>query len=259
MSITALSLITDTLLDLGVLAAEETPSNAEAQDCLRRLNRMIDVWGTQRLTMHTILRTYKVIATNTASYTIGSGGDINIVRPVSLQQGGAKLVLDTSATDQTEVVLGVLTEPQWAAISQKTMTSSIIRAISYDYAWTAGLGRIKFWPVPNVGTMALVLYTPLALTAFADLTTSYTFAPGYEEALQDNLTLRCAPMFGKPVTPEMRERATTSLGHIKRANIRPQEMSIDAAAFMGHGHSSVGADGGVGVDDPWVESGWVQD
>jgi hypothetical protein len=256
---TGLSLITDTLLDLGVLAAEETPSNAEAVDCLRRLNRMIDAWGTQRLTMLAIVRTSTVIAANTASYTIGTGGEINIVRPLKIQPGDARLILDTSATTATEVPLEVLTEPEWAAVTQKSLTSSLVQAISYDYAWTAGLGRITFWPVPTVGTTALVLYTPLAITAFADLTTSYTFAPGYEEALQDNLTLRCAPMFGKPITPEMTDRARQSLGTIKRANIRPVELQIDAAAFMGRGGGGSGVDGsGMGVEDAWTESGWMQ-
>lgn len=220
------------LQDLGVLEATETPSAEDAELCLDALNQMIDAWGVERATIYTLLRTTKTLASGTASYTIGSGGSINIVRPVSIYR--ARLVIDTTASTATEIPQVVYRDDEWAAIAQKSQQSSLSQGIYYDRNWSAGLGLIYPWPIPNVGTTQLVLYTPTALTEFADGTTDYTFPPGYRRAIRKNLALEVSPAFDATPSEELRTQARESFAKIKRANFRPSAVRFDPA-LIGHG------------------------
>jgi hypothetical protein len=73
------------------------------------------------------------------------------------------------------------------------------------------------------------LYVPTALTQFADLTTAYTFPPGYEEALRYQLSLRLAQEFGAEITGALATLASDSLANIKRVNISQETLGIDPA------------------------------
>ena len=45
---------TDALLDLGVLAEGETATAAQLEDARRAINRLIDQWAAERLTIDTV-------------------------------------------------------------------------------------------------------------------------------------------------------------------------------------------------------------
>jgi hypothetical protein len=228
--------VTDALKKLGVLEASETPSSADMELGFDRLNDMIDAWALEPLTIHALLRTTKTLAASTASYTIGTGGSINIVRPVRIDNGMAKLIQDTTATYPIEVPITVLTDQEWRALPQKTATGTAPTRIYYDHKEAAGLGTIYVYPIPTVGTTQLVLYTPLAITEFAAQSTNYTFAPGYRRAILHNLAIELAPDFTAPVSEDIRRIATEAKAWIKRANYRPVELSMDPA-IVGRGGS----------------------
>ena len=211
----------------GLVRPGRTASPEQLTDGLARLNDMIDAWGIERLTIFFVLRTEKTLADATASYTIGTGGSINIVRPASIESAG--LILDTAADPTTEKPIHIFTDQEWQSIKQKGLTSTLVSGIYYDKQWTAGLATIYVWPVPTIGTTALILYTLQALTAFADLTTSYTFPPGYAEAIGYQLALRLAPEFGGLTDPATEKNATVALARLKRGNIRPVEVELDRA------------------------------
>lgn len=209
----------------GLSRPGRTASTEELADGLSRLNDMIDAWGIERLTIYFVLRTTQVLSANVASYTIGSGGTINIVRPNAIE--AARIIVDNTATPVYEAPIDVLTDEQWERTPQKDLTSPLSSGIYYDHNWSAGLARIYPWPVPTVATTTLVLYTLQALTAFADLTTNYTFPPGYAEALRLQLAIRLAPEFGGLKDPSTRSDAILALARIKRGNIRPEEADLD--------------------------------
>ena len=93
------------------------------------------------------------------------------------------------------------------------------------------MATISVWPIPDNSSCQLVLYTPTALSQFADLTTAYTFPPGYEEAMRYQLALRLAPEFGVSITPEIFKLAADTYANVKRLNLSTttEELSIDAA------------------------------
>ncbi|HXG71327.1 MAG TPA: hypothetical protein VNJ04_12045 [Gemmatimonadaceae bacterium] len=221
----ALEFIASAMKSCGAIGEGETPTSEAAADGLIRLNDMLDSWGTQRLTIYTVARTVKPLTSGTASYTLGTGGDIAIVRPLWIEAAG--VILDTGASPLTEVPIRLLTDQEWEQTAQKLFQSTLPVGVYYDHTWTAGLGRVYLWPVPSVDTTSLVLYTPTALTQFADLSTVYTFPPGYRNAIRRNLVLELAEEFGRAVTGVQLEQAQQTLGQIKRSNTRPSELGFD--------------------------------
>ena len=222
-------LATRVLKLLGILAPGETATANDAVDVFDCLNDMLDAWGAEKLTIYFVQRqTPFTLTAATDSYTIGTGGSINVVRPVWIENAG--LIIDNSQATLTEMSIRVFTNDEWARVRQKSLQSSLAQGIWYDYNWSAGLGRIYVYPVPSNGLTQLVLYRPVALVQFADqATTDYTFPPGYAEALRYNVALRYATEAGRQIDPAIVTIASESLARIKRANIRPMTMDVDRA------------------------------
>jgi len=78
---TAGNLITAASNKVGIQSPTPT-QNAEALDAL---NTMISFWGTEGLNYVVTSETLAITAAGGAEYTVGSGGDLNTVRPVSLE------------------------------------------------------------------------------------------------------------------------------------------------------------------------------
>jgi len=228
MAVTALDIISSALKLIGVTAAGETPSSEDANDALVVLNDYVDELRTQRLSIYITTRNVYPLTAATASYTIGTGGDLNQQRPLWIPYAG--LIIDNSASPQTEIGIDVLSVQQYADIYQKSLGSQLAQALYYDHGWSSGLGIIYLYPVPSVGTTSLVLYTPIAINEFDNLTTEYTFPPGYRKMLRYNLAVQLAAEYGRQVDPSVADIARTATASVKSANAtQPGLMRIDAA------------------------------
>lgn len=224
--------VTGAMRLLGVINAIDTPEPEDLAQGLTVLNEMIDEWGTQRRTVYTTTRNVHNLVANQASYTIGVGGDFNQARPLWIPSWG--LIPLPAAAKPQEIPYGrPLGLEEYSRIPIKTTASAYPNRIYYDAGWTAGLGTVKVYPVPDSSTPDLVLYTPTALTEFADGTTNYTFPPGYRKAIRTKLTLELYPYYpSAELPPGLEKLATDAFANIKRANERHAEATIDAA-FMG--------------------------
>ena len=133
---TTRDLINASLKRLGVLDAAETAAPQDMADGLQRLNDLIDGWGTERLTIYKNDRTTWPLVPNQATYTIGSGGDCDIVRPVFISDLN---FIDTSQDPDLEMGLSPLTTDAWSRIPQKGLTStyptSFYYNATYPLAW----------------------------------------------------------------------------------------------------------------------------
>ena len=231
-TVTALDLIKRALDDIGVYSPGETLSAADAQDGLRRLNGMVSSWATQPLTIPATVREVFDLVANQGGpsnpYTIGPNGDFDTVRPIYLQ--GAGLML-TATSPEVEIPLGLFTDDAYQAIQVKDLASTLPTGVYYNK--TFPLGQVQLWPVPNNATNDLVIYSYQALSGFADLTTQYAFAPGYEEALEYQLAVRLAIPHARPIDPELKSRAGSALKWIKAANSKLTDLRLDPGLTVG--------------------------
>ena len=138
-----------------------------------------------------------------------------------------------AATTPVEIPLPPpLSVQAYARLATKTAEGTPSR-LFYDANWSTGLGTITVYPTPDSSLADLILYVREPLTAFADLSTVYTFPPGYDRAIRTNLALQLAPGWDAVPSPELRADAARSLTLLKRANVRVPQMTMDPALVGG--------------------------
>lgn len=208
---------------IGVLASGETPSSAEAEDGRTILNQMLDSWSAEKLMIFTNVRTVLTPGSLKQAYTLGTGGDFSVARPPRID---SMSVLITSSTPNIELPIKMLTDEEWQQIPVKDVSSAVPTQVWDDGGFP--LRTLSFWPTPNV-SLSFVMYAWTALQQFADLTTDYTFPPGYLKALRYNLAVDLAPEFGRPVPAEVAAQAVMSKALLKTMNVQETLLMCDPA------------------------------
>jgi hypothetical protein len=218
---TARQLISDALLELGVIAEDEVPTAPQANTAFRQLNRMLGQWNIQGLATYAIDRNLLPLTAGIGSYTLGSAGTWDIPRPNKITEAYFR---ETSSG--LELPMVVLTDEQYHAIRLKETPGSYTRWLYSNRAFP--LSTVTVYPTPDVNN-EVALYTWNKLVGFATLDTDRTYPDGYEEAITLNLAVRMAPSYGAEPSQITVTLATTGLAHIKSLNIQVPLLGIDAA------------------------------
>ncbi len=211
--------ITDTLVALGEVGQGETVNPDDLAFCLIRLNAMLDSWSTERLSLYTIPRAQFTLSASVQDYTIGPTGTFTTIgRPVLLQTA-AIIISGTTIRFQ----MNVLTAKQWAMIQEKGLVGVLPTDIYMDQDFpNAG---IHLWPIPS-GTPDIELYYWNPLTQFATVADTFTFPPGYQDAVKYGLMVHLAQAYNKSVDP-----AILALAQQKKAAIQTLNAQILAGSF----------------------------
>lgn len=234
---TGSDLVSNALIDLGVLGQGQTASGNMANFALGKLNRLIAAWSTNRLLTHTITRVTWTISSGTSSYTVGTGATINIARPSTMNYQGCSVAFTDSASDaDIEIPLQPLTDDTYQVIPDKTLAGTYPTSWYYNPTYTssaAPYGTLILWPVPNVSTLTGVFYAPVAATSIA-LADTIALPPGYERFYETNLAYELATSF--PISNEVygriRTQALESKADVERVNTRLQDLSVDPALWQ---------------------------
>ncbi len=231
-------LVTAALRRINAIDAVSAPSSEDSADVFQRLNSLIESWQVDGLTIpYTIRTTWTITSTKGIlgnPYTVGTGGDINVLRP-SLPNGLEVRYQDTSVSPTIEYRMNSLTDDAWQLIPQKGLTSPLPTNYYYQPTYASGFGSLYLWMVPTSSTLQGVMYSPAQVPIFAALTDTIVLPPGYFRALRDNLALEIQPEWDYDTPPDQMliKSAAESLASIKRANVRPMDMNMDPA-LTGH-------------------------
>ena len=82
---TAATIINRALRLLGAISSGASADTDEMADGLIALNAMIDSWNNERLMIYAIQDESLTLVDGQASYTIGTSGNLNTTRPVSIE------------------------------------------------------------------------------------------------------------------------------------------------------------------------------
>jgi hypothetical protein len=219
-------LITGSLRLLGVLASGENPTASESQDAFAALNDLLDTWNTERLMVYSILPSPVNLVAQQKSYTLGTGGDWNIPRPVGIDGTYLQYTDANSGPPPLNLLVVALDLDQYNAIIVPNTTTTIPTALYIDEGFP--LRTAYLWPIPQVD-YSMNLFTWTLLEQFAAITDDVAFPPGYARMLRFNLALELAPEYGLTPSQVVAAGALDSKAAVKRNNITPLLMACDPA------------------------------
>lgn len=199
------------LQEIGAYAPGETPSNADAEFALSKLNGLIDTWAARSLYVwNENFNTYTIIP-NTQPLTIGPiGANYNVtVRPVKIVN--ANIVINTTSP-VVRNPLNIRDDDWWANNRVQGVTGQLPTDLYYSPTWPNG--SLFLWPVPTIA-YGLELETWNVLAQIPLITTAVTLPPGYTDALKYTLAEMLCPAFQKPLDPVL-----AAMGQESRATIQ---------------------------------------
>ncbi len=176
MGTSANTILRKSFFDCGIIAANESLENDDAQDGLERLNNMVAGWRTSQGTTLAIERNIFALTANKQTYTIGIGGDFNVARPVNTITGAGLLLNGlASAVSVTITRSGFV-----ATVTQTTHGLSV-----GDEVVIAGADQVDYDGVQTIATV------PTANT--------YTYALDSTPVSPATGTITAAAISGDPV------------------------------------------------------------
>lgn len=218
---TALDIITRARRLLNAHGVGETLEAELANNGLEALNAMLESLSIDGVMVYaTQSNTFNL--TGAQTYTVGTGGTFNMLRPDRIESAFATI-------GGNDYPLDIIDNAQWNDIFNKNL-SSLPSYIKYD-AFTP-LGLLSIYPKAT-GTITLNTYLPLQV--FSTLSTVVALPRGYERMLAYNLALEIAPETGRPVTREVMMIAASSKSAIQRINLDTPVLTIDPALVFGRG------------------------
>jgi len=218
------TLVKSSLRLIGALASGENPTPEELDDALLVLNDLYENWSTEKLSVWGSATQTFALVPGQATYTIGTGGNFNTTRPVSID--------DSFTTfSGVDTPVRVTSQEEYDLIAYKSMQQPVVEQLVYvnDYP----LGRITVWPVPNAAA-TLTLNMGRVLPATIVATDTLTGPPGFLKAIRFCLAVELAPEFGVEAPATVIAVAADSKGDYKKTNMEEVVACYDDALVEGN-------------------------
>ena len=185
-------IVTDSMIELGVLQANETPSAEDAAWVLRKLVRLFDQWNAYRPAVFCENFTTFSFVPSQQAYTIGpSGADLTAtIRPVTLD--GVNVILN-NVSPVVRNPCNLRDWQWWQYNAVQGVTSSFPTDVYYKPSYP--LGVVTFWPVPTVA-YGFELVTRTLVDESITLAGTFSMPQGYLDAAIFSLAESCIPSFG---------------------------------------------------------------
>lgn len=216
---TAREMIEDSLTLIGVASEGNTLSSEASTFALRVLNRMLSSWSVEIGQL--FFKSFDTLnwTAGQQSQTIGTGGDLNTVRPI-------KITGFQTRKDDIDYTLAHVSFDTYQMIFRKDIASDFPDI--YHYNKTFPLGTIFIYPVPSSNiSVRITSYKALANLTLDD---TISLPEGYEEAIMYNLAPKLAPKYGRSPTAEVSRNAANTKMNLTISNLDSNEMWPDYLA-----------------------------
>jgi hypothetical protein len=226
---TPLDIITLALKKAGVVGVGQTPEAEDTNDAFSDLNMMLGQWSRRRWLVFHLVDVAKV-STGAASYTVGPGGDFNVVRPDRIESAFVRFLLPP-AVSRPDYSLRVITAmEEYGAIGVKSVMGPP-GSVFLDTGFP--IGTLYPWPIPQAGLYEIHLLFKADLAGFANLTDDINLPPEYQEAILYNLAVRLAASYKSGLDPVVVAIAKSSLNTVRNSNVQIPELRMPAALVGG--------------------------
>lgn len=216
---------------------QNIPSTEQYLDALLGFNLLVSSWNTLRNNIFAIEIDPWTLTPNYQQYYFGPGatanpalsiGAFNGPRPQRIER--ARLLLQTTPTTVYKE-LNLLSSDQWA---DKPVLDVV--TIPNDLYWDKAfpISSAYFYPIPDQA-YPIELFCWTVLQTATDVNALLSYPNGYDLALINNLALWLAQIFKKPITPDMRLGAATSLAAIQSFNAPVPRLKTELGILPGRG------------------------
>lgn len=173
----AYRIICEAMWNAGKLATGVEPNSEDLARYMNRLNDLINLWQTQGLKLWLQLDQSVTLVSGQASYTIKSGGDVNLTKPTRIIDSG--YYLDSNSVKRP---LTIISRDEYARLSTVTQTGPITQ---YWVDKQVSQLVVYFWLVPDAtaATGTAHLCVQQQITNLVSLTDSMNFPQEWFMAL----------------------------------------------------------------------------
>lgn len=173
-------IIRDGYRDAGYLGTGDDPSGEQLAEGRNRIMDLITFWQTKGIKLWQQVDFSIPLVANKATYSIFSGGDVNIQKPMRILTDGYFLDNSTPPNSRT---ISMLSKNQYMALGNKTQTGQINQ---YLVDKLQDRINVTFWLVPDtiaaLGTAHLLIQQPA--TTIVGLTDTINFPQEWYLALR---------------------------------------------------------------------------
>lgn len=225
-AINVTQLLTDALMDAGVVGIDEAIENPMLNRAFRAANNFIAETNRSRYMLF-YLRTYGVTSTGAESYSVGNGQqfDTGQSRPDRIEF--AVLRQNSSAGPNSgpfDWPLQIIPAAEnYQAIRLKQL-GTFSRAIFLETSWP--VGYVKPWPIPQAGIYEVRVTFKELLMLFPNLQFQLAMPPEYQSYLQYGLAKRFRSNYQLPPDAELNAMAAQAKNSIRLANVQVPILSM---------------------------------
>ena len=216
MAVAAKTIIKAALRRLRVIQAGEEPSAAELADALEYLNDLLGTLSLDNLFVPQTTNETLALTPGKQTYTIGTGGDFDTSRPVSI-------VKAYTTVNDIDYPCEVIPRNKWLGITTKATDASYPYWLNYHD--TSPLGEINFYPIPTDAT-TFTIDSIKQLTEFADANALTDLPREYERYLKFALANELSSEYGKALVPSDDRELQRLTRRIKAHNHEPLDVNV---------------------------------
>lgn len=206
--------IEQALKKIGVLGVGQTAEAEDYNDAFLELQNMLFQWQQERWLVYALMDV-ALTSNGAKSYTVGLGGDFNVLRPDNIESA---YFINLNMQGEQPVSYPLEIIKSYEDYSRLTLKSLVTwpQYAFYDSAYP--LGNLFVNPIPAAAQYEIHLVIKTPLPAPNDGGTEMSTPPEYNQAIIYNLACLLATSYGVAVPPDVRVAASTALNTIRLAN-----------------------------------------
>lgn len=193
---TVKEIIEDALELTGLHSPHETLSPQWETIGLKRMNSILDGWNVTKLKGYTINDYSLPLQANKGTYSIGSGGDFDVDRPVRIENAYS----DDDAGVTYPII--IIQYDQWDSISLKDTDADFPSYLFYNPSYP--LGEIKLYPVPQK-SYTLKMRSWYGFDKYSTTSENVIVPDGYERLLTYQLACELCSHRGKQIPQDVKD------------------------------------------------------
>lgn len=206
----AREIIEDAMVEIGVFVPGGTLPETDLAWGKRKLNRFLGTISADKLNINILTKENFSLVSGTGSYTIGSSGDFDTVRPISFDTAFIRV-------DGHDYPVGVRPIHEYWELADKTISN---RPGNMYYDPTITRGIIYFDFVPD-DTYDFHFTSTKPFTQYDDDTVleDVSIPDEHEEMIVSNLAVGISSRYGRTAPPDVRKTAIDTLDAIRGINL----------------------------------------